>query len=135
MFGMGMGELIVILIVALLVMGPDKLPDAAKAIGKGLRELRKHTNDLQETIENDETIGGAIREVRGALRGEEPAASIRPAARKALKKAAAPAAPAAEVVKPDAPAPEPSPPIAESEPETVPQTPRVAAGGDPPQGT
>jgi Tat protein translocase TatB subunit len=78
MFGMGMGELIVILIVALLVLGPTKLPDAAKAIGKGIRELRKHTTDLQQTLDNDETIGGSIRELKGALRGDEPAPSIRP---------------------------------------------------------
>jgi Tat protein translocase TatB subunit len=70
MFGMGMGELIVIAIVALLVLGPNKIPEAAKAIGKGIRELRKHTRDLQQTVEQDETIGGAMREVRSALRGD-----------------------------------------------------------------
>jgi Tat protein translocase TatB subunit len=79
MFGLGMGEIIVILIVALLVLGPDKLPDAAKQIGKGLRELRKHTRDLQDTVEKDEHIGGTIRELRSALRGDEaPPQVIRP---------------------------------------------------------
>jgi sec-independent protein translocase protein TatB len=75
MFGLGMGEIIVILIVALLVLGPDKLPDAAKQIGKGLRELRKHTRDLQDTVEKDEHIGGTIREIRSALR-DEPATPV-----------------------------------------------------------
>ena len=41
MFGLGMGEIVVILIVALLFIGPEQLPKAAKTIGKGLRELRK----------------------------------------------------------------------------------------------
>ena len=57
MFGMGMGELLLILVVALLVVGPDKLPDAARKIGKGIRDFRKHTHDLQSTIEQDENLG------------------------------------------------------------------------------
>jgi sec-independent protein translocase protein TatB len=71
MFGLGMGEIVVILIVALLFIGPEQLPKAAKTLGKGLRELRKHTRDLQETVESDETIGGSIRDLRSALRGDD----------------------------------------------------------------
>src|SRR5215475_6991567 len=70
MFGLGMGEIMVILIVALLVLGPAKLPDAAKQIGKAIRELRKHTQNLQDTIEQDEAIGGTVRELKSALRGD-----------------------------------------------------------------
>lgn len=70
MFGMGMGEIILIAIVALLVVGPDKLPGAAKAIGKGIRDLRASTKDLQSTIEQDTQIGEAVRELKGALRGD-----------------------------------------------------------------
>jgi sec-independent protein translocase protein TatB len=77
MFGLGMGEIMVILIVALLVLGPTKLPDAAKQIGKAIRELRKHTQNLQDTIEQDEHIGGTVRELKSALRGE-PDGSIMP---------------------------------------------------------
>jgi sec-independent protein translocase protein TatB len=71
MFGLGMGEIVVILIVALLFIGPEQLPKAAKTIGKGLRELRRHSRDLQETVESDEVIGGSIRDLRSALRGDE----------------------------------------------------------------
>jgi sec-independent protein translocase protein TatB len=71
MFGMGGSEILVILIVALLFLGPDKLPDAAKTISKGIRDLKKQTRILQETVENDEHIGGAIRDLKSALRGEE----------------------------------------------------------------
>jgi sec-independent protein translocase protein TatB len=70
MFGLGFGEIIVILIVALLVLGPEKLPEAAKTIGKTIRELRKHTDNLKETIEQDEHIGGTVRELKSALRGD-----------------------------------------------------------------
>ena len=71
MFGLGMGEIIIIAIVALLVLGPDKLPDAAKSLSKGIRDFRKHSRDLQRTIEDDEQIGGAIRDIKSALRGED----------------------------------------------------------------
>jgi sec-independent protein translocase protein TatB len=70
MFGMGMGEIILIAVVALLVLGPERLPGAAKAIGKGIRDLRAQTKDLQSTIEHDTEIGDAVREIRGALRGD-----------------------------------------------------------------
>lgn len=71
MFGMGGSEIIVILIVALIFLGPDKLPDAAKQLSKGLRDLRKQTRQIQETIENDTQIGGALRDLKSALRGDE----------------------------------------------------------------
>jgi sec-independent protein translocase protein TatB len=70
-FGIGGSEILVILIVALLFLGPDKLPDAAKQISKGIRDLKKQSRVLQQTIENDEHIGGAIRDLKSALRGDE----------------------------------------------------------------
>ena len=68
---MGGSEIIVILIVALLFLGPDKLPEAAKLVSKGIRDIKKQSRNLQQTIENDERIGGAIRDLKSALRGEE----------------------------------------------------------------
>ena len=58
MFGIGMPELILIAVVALIVVGPKKLPDLAKTLGKGLNELRKATSDvtdgLKETLKADD---------------------------------------------------------------------------------
>lgn len=80
MFGMGMGELLLILVVALLVVGPDKLPNAARAIGKGIRDFRKHTQELQSTLEQDEKLGEAVRELKSALR-DDPMRAVRQATR------------------------------------------------------
>ena len=48
-----MPELIMIAVVALLVVGPKKLPDLAKSLGKGLSEFRKATEDTTETIKKN----------------------------------------------------------------------------------
>jgi sec-independent protein translocase protein TatB len=72
MFGMGGSEILVILVVALLFLGPEKLPSAAKQISKGIRDIKKQTRALQQQIESDDQIGGAIRDLKSALRGEEP---------------------------------------------------------------
>jgi len=92
MFGMGGSEILVILVIALIFLGPDKLPDAAKTISKGIRDLKKQSRALQQTIENDEHIGGAIRDLKSALRGDD--LPVRPPPRPARQLEPKPAAPA-----------------------------------------
>ena len=51
MFGIGMGEFVLILIVGLIIFGPKNLPEVGKALGKGLREFRKAQAALSSTLE------------------------------------------------------------------------------------
>jgi sec-independent protein translocase protein TatB len=65
MFGIGLPEMIVILAVALIVVGPDKLPELARSLAKGLQELKKTVNQVKETL-NEE--GNVLSDVRGELK-------------------------------------------------------------------
>jgi TatA/E family protein of Tat protein translocase len=55
MFGLGIGEIAVILFVALIFIGPKKLPELAKGLGKGIREFQNAANGLKHTIQNPQT--------------------------------------------------------------------------------
>lgn len=50
MFGIGMPELILILALALILLGPRKLPEIARALGKGLAEFRRATDELKDEL-------------------------------------------------------------------------------------
>ncbi len=53
MFGIGMPELIIILAIALVVIGPHKLPDVARSLGKGLAEFKRASNDFRRNVEEE----------------------------------------------------------------------------------
>ena len=50
MFGIGMPELLLILAIALIVIGPKKLPDLAKSLGRTMREFKKATDEIKKEI-------------------------------------------------------------------------------------
>ena len=52
-FNIGAPELIIILVIALVVLGPGKLPDVAASLGKSLREFRKAATDVQDAAKLD----------------------------------------------------------------------------------
>jgi sec-independent protein translocase protein TatA len=53
MGSIGVPELIIIFVVALIVFGPRKLPELGKSLGKGLAEFRRASNELKSTIEEE----------------------------------------------------------------------------------
>ena len=53
MFGIGPLELGIVLVIALLVLGPKKLPELARGLGKGLSEFRRASNDLRRSLDLD----------------------------------------------------------------------------------
>ena len=65
MFGIGLPEMIVIFAVALIVVGPDKLPELARSLAKGLMEMKKTVNQLKENLsEEDDTLNEVQRELK-----------------------------------------------------------------------
>src|SRR5258708_3474741 len=98
MLGLSMTEVLIILALALLLLGPDQLPNLAKSLGKGLRELRKATDDIKGQFEQemakidlDEQPQRMIAPVPPPALAEKPAA---PAALEAPAPLATPAPPA-----------------------------------------
>lgn len=56
MFGIGMPEMLLILAVALIVIGPKKLPDLAKSLGRAMGEFKKATNELKDSLQIDDEL-------------------------------------------------------------------------------
>ena len=56
MFGIGMPEMLMILAIALIVIGPKKLPDLAKSLGRAMREFKRATSEFKETLAVDDDL-------------------------------------------------------------------------------
>ncbi len=61
MFGIGFTELLLVLVVALLVLGPDKLPEVARTAAKAYNDLRRTGLDLKRTV-TDMDLSGVVKE-------------------------------------------------------------------------
>lgn len=73
MFNIGSGELALIAVVALLVLGPTRLPQLARGIGKFLREFRRQTDEVRHVVERE------FYKMDSDFSMEEPAFKVRPA--------------------------------------------------------
>ena len=73
MFGIGLPELIIIMVIALIVIGPSKLPDLARALGKGLAEFKKATQEIKEGLELDEDFRHVKNELVDGISGLDKA--------------------------------------------------------------
>ena len=70
MFGIGPTELIIILVIALLVLGPKRLPELAAGLGKGLAEFRRATADINAEL--DDARRSVEEQTREAARAAQP---------------------------------------------------------------
>ena len=72
MFSMGPGELIILMIVVLVVIGPEKLPEFARTIARGIRDLKKYGEDVRKEFEKDLLTEDIKRDLE-AITKDEPA--------------------------------------------------------------
>jgi sec-independent protein translocase protein TatB len=88
MFGIGLPELIVIMAVALIIIGPKKLPDLARALGKGMAEFRKATQEIKESLDVDKELHDLKKDLVDSVSGtNEPPVDMRDEEGKAEKAA------------------------------------------------
>jgi sec-independent protein translocase protein TatB len=71
MFGIGLPEMILILALALIVVGPDKLPDLARSMAKGVMELKKNAEALKKNLTEDGTLDSIKSDLNNAVHGRQ----------------------------------------------------------------
>jgi TatA/E family protein of Tat protein translocase len=73
MFGLGAGEMLIIVAFALIFIGPKKLPELARNLGKGLREFQKAKDEFMHHVENEKAdINGQLTDVNGEQDEHDP---------------------------------------------------------------
>lgn len=77
----GAPELIIILVIALLILGPGKLPEVGASIGKSIREFRKASSDINDSVKVDTSPLPPAPPVENSPAVDAPAASSEPASR------------------------------------------------------
>lgn len=75
MFGFGMPQILIILAIALIIFGPQKLPELARTLGKALADFKRATNDFKASIEEETRIQA---EQEAAQKAAESVKSVPP---------------------------------------------------------
>ncbi len=70
MFGLGFGELVLIFLIALVFIGPKKLPELAKGLGKGIRDFQNAAKGVSDQLQEEQTV--TQKKVADASSHEEP---------------------------------------------------------------
>ena len=78
MFGIGMPEMILILAIALVVIGPKKLPDLAKSLGRAMREFKRATSEFKETMQIDSEMAEVKKAFDGITDDVKDAVDLKP---------------------------------------------------------
>ena len=92
MFGLSFWEIAIILAIALILLGPKKLPELARSLGKGLREFRRATEDFRSTVDEEMRVADPARPVpppapaKALPEGQGPEATSEEAAREPVAK-------------------------------------------------
>ena len=102
MFGIGMQELLLILVVALIVLGPKKLPDVAKSLGRAMNEFKRAASDIKESLDLD---GNSVHPVKKSFdaMNTPPAAADTRAPDSGLSSTPPPSPPLQEEISPKPP--------------------------------
>ena len=104
MLGIGFQELLLIAVVAVVVVGPKKLPELAKSLGKGIQEFKKATEGIRSSLNENDTFKD-LQGIKDSVK--ETVSSLKPAGLLDLEgKPAAPPTPAPELKKFAVPAPD-----------------------------
>ena len=80
MFGIGMPELIIIMVIALVVIGPQKLPELARSLGKGMSEFKSAAEGFKQTMEDSVKVAENKEPVVKETAAAEPMATEQAAA-------------------------------------------------------
>lgn len=88
MFGMSMTEIVIIAVLALVLLGPDRMPEAAKTIAKTVRDLKKATDGLKDQLESE------LHQVERSINAGIAAPEVPPVASAAMAASPRPVAPA-----------------------------------------
>jgi TatA/E family protein of Tat protein translocase len=118
---MGMPEIILILAIALIVLGPKKLPEIAKSLGRGISEFKKATQEFKENMEVEDDLKGARDTMRGLKRDLQD--TVRQTVHASPTPSPTPTSPVVDAVSEDEPEHTVEKPAAEVSEESAPQKP------------